>query len=67
MKFSRTLFGTMFIFLSSCVAVNAQDVASIQQKLIAQYPLTKATADKTDIVNRDTVAQGEKIRLCEQQ
>ena len=63
MKFSRTLFGTMFIFLSSCVAVNAQDVASIQQKLIAQYPLTKATADKTDIVTAGAVLVLEKDNL----
>jgi hypothetical protein len=47
----------------SCAAVNAQDAASIQQKLIAQYPLTKASADKTDIVTAGAVLVLEKDNL----
>jgi hypothetical protein len=52
--------------LASCPGANAQDAssaASIQQKLIAQYPLTKATADRTDIVTAGAVLVLEKDNL----
>lgn len=47
----------------SCASMSAQDAASIQQKLIAQYPLTKPTADKTDIVTAGAVLVLEKDNL----
>ena len=49
--------------LASCPGANAQDAVSIQQKLIAQYPLTKATADRTDIVTAGAVVVLEKDNL----
>ncbi len=49
--------------LFSCEALNAQDAASIQQKLVAQYPLTKATADRSDIVTAGAVLVLEKDNL----
>lgn len=49
--------------LASCPGANAQDAVSIQQKLIAQYPLTKATADRTDIVTAGAVLVLEKDNL----
>lgn len=49
--------------LASCPGANAQDAVSIQQKLIAQYPLTKATADRTDIVTAGVVVVLEKDNL----
>jgi hypothetical protein len=49
--------------LVSCVAANAQDAASIQKKLVEQFPLTKATADRTDIVTAGAVLVLEKDNL----
>jgi hypothetical protein len=52
--------------VASCPGAQAQDAssaASIQQKLIAQYPLTKATADRTDIVTAGAVLVLEKDNL----
>ncbi len=49
--------------LALCVGANAQDAASIQKKLVEQYPLTKATADKTDIVTAGAVLVLEKDNL----
>ena len=49
--------------LASCPGAQAQDAVSIQQKLIAQYPLTKATADRTDIVTAGAVLVLEKDNL----
>jgi hypothetical protein len=63
MKFSRVLVGAILISLSASIVVNAQDAASIQQKLIAKYPLTKATADRTDIVTAGAVLVLEKDNL----
>ena len=62
MKFYRTLAGAI-LFVAASVAGNAQEVASIQQKLIAQYPLTKATADRSDIVTAGAVLVLEKDNL----
>jgi hypothetical protein len=57
-----TIFATVLGF--SCVLVNAQEsAAGIEKKLIAQYPLTKATADKTDIVTAGAVLVLEKDNL----
>jgi len=63
MKFSRRLVAAILIALSVCIVANAQDAASIQQKLIAKYPLTKATADRTDIVTAGAVLVLEKDNL----
>ena len=46
--------------LASCLGANAQDASSaanIQQKVVAQYPLTKATADRSDIVTAGAVLE----------
>ncbi len=51
------------LVLASCPGAQAQDAVSIQQKLIAQYPLTKATADRTDIVTAGAVLVLEKDNL----
>ena len=50
----------------ACPEANAQDTnsaAGIQQKLAAQFPLTKATADRTDIVTAGAVLVLEKDNL----
>jgi hypothetical protein len=52
--------------LFACLGVNAQDASSaagIQKKLVEQFPLTKATADKTDIVTAGAVLVLEKDNL----
>lgn len=48
----------------ACLPLSAQDsAAGIEKKLIAQYPLTKATADRTDIVTAGAVLVLEKDNL----
>ncbi len=66
MKFLRLIVtvGLATAFAFSCPPANAQDTpASIQQKLEAEYPLTKPTADKTDIVTAGAVLVLEKDNL----
>jgi len=48
---------TRFIVLTvaALVCANAQDVSSIQQRLEAQYALTKTTFDQSDIVTQGSV------------
>jgi hypothetical protein len=41
--------------LFPCVALNAQTPAGIEQKLESDYPLTKAAADRSDIVTAGSV------------
>lgn len=63
-SFPKSVVASLSILvLFSCVNVDAQDAASIQQKLIAQYPLTKPSADKTDIVTAGAVLVLEKDNL----
>jgi hypothetical protein len=50
----------------TCLGANAQDTnsaASIQQKLAAQYPITKTTDDRTDIVTAGAVLVLQKDHL----
>ena len=52
--------------LVACVGANAEDASSaagIQKKLVEEFPLTKATADKTDIVTAGAVLVLEKDNL----
>ena len=55
------LFSTLLIGIAS--AAHAQDRAAIEQKLTSDYPLTKATADKTDIVTAGAVIVLQKDNL----
>jgi hypothetical protein len=43
------------LLIGTSLLANAQDKASIQQKLTSQYALTKTTADKTDIVTAGAI------------
>lgn len=54
------------VLVFTCPEANAQDTnptASIQQKLAAQYPITKTTDDKTDIVTAGAVLVLQKDHL----
>jgi hypothetical protein len=54
------------VVVFSCLQVNAQDTnsaASIQQKLVAQYPITKTTDNRADIVTAGAVLVLQKDHL----
>ena len=46
---------SLALTVAALVCANAQDVSSIQQRLEAQYALTKTTFDQSDIVTQGSV------------